>query len=274
MKKTLFDMLRRPDLYEPSPDPFWADEYISQSMLRAHLESDSDGASRTHGFIGHSAQWIGSLAAPAAGKRLLDLGCGPGLYAARFRQQGFAVFGVDISRRSIEYARAHTDPAIQYACGDYLESEFPGEIDLAAIIYCDFGVLGAEARARLLHKIFAAMKPGGLLVLDVFSRRQYAGFQETSSITENPAGGFWSPEAHILLERRLAYPQDHTYLHQAAVLTANGLKSYHIWEHVFTRPELEGGLREAGFRHVDFFGDIGGAPARPNGKTICAVAYK
>lgn len=273
-KKTLFDMLRRPGVYEPSSHPFWADDYISRSMLQAHLNPDSDGASRTHGFIDCSAQWIGSLAAPAAGKRLLDLGCGPGIYAERFHRQGFAVFGVDISKRSIEYAKEHTNPAIQYCCGDYLKLDFPGEIDLAAIIYCDFGVLPPEARAIFLRKVFAALKPGGTFVLDVFSRRQYAGFHESSAISENPSGGFWSPGAHILLERRLAYPEEHTYLHQAAVVTANELKYYHIWEHVFTRRELEQALREAGFRQIKFFGDIAGAPAAPFGKTICAVACK
>ncbi len=273
-KKTLFEMLRRPELYEPSSHPFWADDYISRSMLQAHLNPDSDGASRTHDFIDRSAQWIGALAAPAAGKRLLDLGCGPGLYTERFRQQGFTVFGVDISRRSIEYAKERTDPAIQYICGDYLQLEFPGEIDLAAIIYCDFGVLPADVRTELLRKIFAALKPGGIFVLDVFSRRQYATFKETSSITENSTGGFWSPEEHLLLERRLAYPEDHTYLHQAAVLTADKLKYYHIWEHVFTRRELECALRKAGFRKAEFYGDIAGTPALPHSKTICAAAWK
>src|SRR5574339_47140 len=39
-----------------------------------------------------------------AGASLLDLGCGPGLYASRFSRAGFRVTGVDYSRRSIEYA--------------------------------------------------------------------------------------------------------------------------------------------------------------------------
>lgn len=273
-KKTLFEMLRRPEVYEPSRHLFWADEYLSQLMLQPHLNPDSDGASRTHDFIDCSAQWIGSLVAPATEKRLLDLGCAPGLYTERFHHQGFTVLGVDISRQSIEYAKTHTDSAIHYTAGDYLTLDFPDEIDLATIIYCDFGVLSPAARAMLLRKAFAALKPGGKFVLDVFSRRQYAGFAESSSITENPSGGFWSPEAHILLERRLAYPEEHTYLHQAVVVTTNELKYYHIWEHVFTRRELEKALHETGFQQVEWVGDIAGAPAMPHGKSICAVAHK
>lgn len=272
-KKTLFEMLRRPGVYEPSSHLFWADEYLSQLMLQPHLNPDSDGASRTHDFIDCSAQWIGSLVAPATEKRLLDLGCGLTLYTERFHQQGFTVFGIGISTRSIEYAQTHTDSSIRYTAGDYLTLDFSGEIDLATIIYCDFGVSAPAARAMLSRNAFAALKPSGKFVLDVFSPRQYAGFAESSSITENPSGGFWPPEAHILLERRLAYPLDHTYLHQAAVVTTNELKYYHIWEHVFTRRELEKVLHETGFQQVEWFGEIAGASAMPHGKSICAVAF-
>ncbi len=274
--QSFFDVLRRPELYEATSYPFWADDYISQSMLQAHLRADSDGASRTHEFIVKSAKWLGGLAVPVNGKRLLDLGCGPGLYTELFQKQGFTVFGVDISQRSIDYAREHTSKAIQYSCGNYLEVTFPEEIDLMTIIYCDFGVLNPENRVVLLKKIFAALKPGGMFVLDVFSRRQYATFCETSSISEYQKGGFWSSEPHILLERRLAYSQDNTYLHQVTVVTGKDkeLKHYHIWEHVFTCKELVANLRDVGFGEVEFYGDISGKPMTRNSKTICAVAYK
>lgn len=272
--RSFFQTLRRPVLFEQSPHPFWDDEHISVGMLAAHLEADADGASRRHEFIARSARWIASLTAPAAGKRLLDLGCGPGLYAEHFQQCGFAVFGMDLSRRSIEYARMHTDPAISYHCGDYIRAEFPEAVDVATMIYCDFGVLPPESRRTLLNKVFRVLKPGGRFVFDVFTPRQYGHFRETSSITENMSGGFWSPEPHMLLDRHLAYREDHTFLRQATVLTENELKSYHIWEHVFTRRELRTALTATGFREINFYGDVGGAPDDPKSKTLAVVAEK
>lgn len=271
---TAFPIPCRPELFEQSPYPFWDDDHISAQMLKAHLDPDCDGASRKPAFLDRSAEWIASLAAPAAGKRLLDLGCGPGLYAERFHCKGFQVNGLDLSRRSIAYARAHTDPAIRYRCTDYLDTEFPGEIDLAVMIYCDFGVLPPESRKLLLGKVFAALKPGGCFVFDAFTRFQYAGFRETDTVTENPSGGFWSAEKHTVRDRRLAYPEDRTFLHQASVRTKTGLKYYHIWEHVFTRRELRSVLKAAGFSRIDLYGDIAGAPDSPRGKTLGAVARK
>jgi len=243
-------------------------------MLAAHLDPEFEGASRNHAFIDRSAAWITSLAAPAAGKRLLDLGCGPGLYTQRFYRAGFKVYGIDISRNSIAYAQKHTDKCICYRRGDYLKVDFPQNIDLATMIYCDLGVLPPDAREALLAKVFAALTPGGIMVFDAFTPRQYTQTTESSQITDNASGGFWSPERHLLLERRLIYREDHTYLHQAAVLTQNELKYFHIWEHVFSRRELDQALRQAGFTEIRFWGDIAGAPAMRTSKILCAVARK
>lgn len=270
----LLDIMQRPALFAAAPCSLWNDRHISQQMLAAHLDPESEGASRNHVFIDRSAAWITSLAAPPAGKRLLDLGCGPGLYTGRFCRAGFTVYGIDMSHHSIAYAQNHTDKQINYRCGDYLKVEFPQKIDLTTMIYCDFGVLPQAARELLLAKVFAALKPGGIMVFDVFTPRQYAKMTETSQITEYDDGGFWSPERHLLLERRLAYREDHTYLHQAAVLTQHKLKYFHIWEHVFARSELKQALRRAGFAEIRLFGDIAGAPDSPHGKTLCAVARK
>ena len=58
---TLTEALQRPPLYKRSSAPFWEDEHISAQMLKAHLDPESDGASRNADFIDRSAQWIDSL---------------------------------------------------------------------------------------------------------------------------------------------------------------------------------------------------------------------
>ena len=37
---------------------FWNDEYISEQMLKAHLDPEFDGASRKLDFIEKSVAWI------------------------------------------------------------------------------------------------------------------------------------------------------------------------------------------------------------------------
>lgn len=272
--KHIYQSLKRPTLWAPSPEPFWNDEHISKGMLAAHINPDFDGASRKTEFMNNSAQWIAEICAPVKGKKLLDLGCGPGLYAAQFHKAGFIVSGVDISPRSIEYAKKYSPLGIIFKCADYLKSDLPESMDAVTMIYCDFGVLPPEARQWLLCRIFHVLKPGGRLIFDVFTRKQYQNFKEQSTITEHDRSGFWADEPHIVLERRLAYPEDRTFLHLVGIATENAFKRYHIWEHVFRKRELQKALREVGFSTIEFYGDVSGRKLSLDSKTFCVVAQK
>jgi 2-polyprenyl-3-methyl-5-hydroxy-6-metoxy-1,4-benzoquinol methylase len=93
MMDKLFRLLRKPALWQRSAEPFWNDEHISKGMLEAHLNPDWDAASRKHEFIDRSVEWLSS--AIPAGSKILDLGCGPGLYAKRLSDMGYDVSGMD-----------------------------------------------------------------------------------------------------------------------------------------------------------------------------------
>ncbi len=41
------------------------------------------------------------------GKKILDIGCGPGLYANTLHKRGAEVYGIDISKKEIEIAKSH-----------------------------------------------------------------------------------------------------------------------------------------------------------------------
>lgn len=97
----------RPESYAAGEVLFWNDPHISKGMLDAHLNPDLESASRKHEQINASARWISSLTSSNKKRRLLDLGCGPGLYAKAFLKQGFEVRGIDFSKRSIAYAQEH-----------------------------------------------------------------------------------------------------------------------------------------------------------------------
>ena len=66
-------------------------------MLEAHLNPEIDLATRKLDFVRQSAEWIAQTADPAVRPRLLDIGCGPGIYAELFCQNGFDVTGLDFS---------------------------------------------------------------------------------------------------------------------------------------------------------------------------------
>lgn len=73
-------------------------------MLEAHLNTEWDAASRKEDFINESVNWISTIASSNNYPNLLDIGCGPGLYAEKFHKVGHSVTGIDFSERSIAYA--------------------------------------------------------------------------------------------------------------------------------------------------------------------------
>ena len=95
----------KPQLNAPSTNEFWDDEHISKGMLEAHLNPNWDAATRKPEFLDKSVNWITKIAPSSQYKFLLDLGCGPGLYAERFNSARYSVTGVDFSKRSIAMQR-------------------------------------------------------------------------------------------------------------------------------------------------------------------------
>lgn len=263
---------RRPTPYMPSAQKFWDDTHISEHMLRSHIDPNQDGATRNHAFVRKSAEWIASL---HDGGDLLDLGCGPGIYADLFDSYGFAVTGIDYSRRSIAYAREaalRNGKRINYIEQNYLCIAYEDAFDVITLIYCDFGVLAPDNRKRLLKKIYRALRPGGLFIMDAFTKNQYTDFVEKLSVTyEN--GGFWSPEAYICIKCDRRYG-DSVVLEQYNVMTEDKVATYNIWNEAFDQERLSRMLHAAKFNDVYFYGDVCGCAVSGEDKTICVVAKK
>lgn len=264
----------RPGVYEPGEEKFWNDEHISKGMLEAHLDENSDPATRNIGFVRRSADWIAKTADPVKRTRLLDLGCGPGIYAELFAKKSFCVTGVDFSPRSIAYARksaAEKGLCIDYRLKSYLDMDFCGEYDVATLIYCDFGVLNPVDRKALLNSVRRALVPGGLFILDVCSQAQYSDWPESTKWTFED-GGFWSERPYACLYSFLRYDECRTYCERYVVVEEKRVRRFNIWNHAFTGEELTDDLISAGFKRVSLYGDIAGAQCSETSKTICAVA--
>lgn len=276
MNKLFKIISTRPALYEQSPDNIWTDAYISQNMLKAHLNENLDSATRNIRFVKNSVDWIAAYLPPADYPHLLDLGCGPGIYTEQFYKKGYEVAGMDFSERSLCYARSSAQKnkyKINYIQGDYTEVDFCACYELITLIYCDFGVLSKTTRQKLLKKIFNALRPNGVFLFDVFTPLRYADVKESKqwSIEEK---GFWREERCLTLQSFYRYEEDHTFLNQYVTVTDKDVSYYNVWEHTFTLEELSRDLTDAGFKEIKAFGDVNGKKYEITGDTICIVAKK
>src|SRR5688572_10904091 len=100
----LIQLQQKPAPFTPGEALFWNDPHISAQMLEVHLNPEVEAASRKPETIDRSVKWLIETLGLNPGESILDLGCGPGLYASRFAQLGLQVTGVDYSHRSIEHA--------------------------------------------------------------------------------------------------------------------------------------------------------------------------
>lgn len=271
MYDKLLKLAARPTLWQRSAEPFWDDVHISEMMLEAHLNPNMDAASRRPEFIEQSVKWLASVIPSRA--RVLDLGCGPGLYTKRLSDLGYDVTGVDLSKRSIAYAREN-DAKTKYVCQDYLTLDGDESYDAITLIYCDYAALTKPERISLLSKVRSLLKPDGLFIFDVFTPVFYNGKQESSSWYAGESGGFWSAEPHLCIEATHMYENNTVSADQCVVVTKDGVKEYIIWDTVYTKQSLTDELQSAGLRVKSMFSDVCGKDYSEQSETLCCIAAR
>ncbi len=275
----LIDMTIQPEIFEKSTSQMWTDGYISRNMLKAHLDPNTDAASRKPYFMDDSVKWIKEyICSNDVGKQILDLGCGPGLYTSRLARLGFnSVTGVDFSRCSIEYAErqaAEQELNINYVCQDYLSLDYTNSFDVAVLIYCDFGVLNEVERNDLLSRVYTSLKPQGKFIFDIFTPHKYRNHVNSRTWTSNQ-GGFWRPTAHLCLDTNYWYAQERVHLQQTIVLGENeDFQVYNIWDQTFTIGKISSVLKSAGFEDLEFYTDVTGREYEEESDTISIIAKK
>ena len=265
----LFHLLQKPALWQRSTEPFWDDEHISKGMLEAHLNPNWDAASRKHDFIDRSVKWLISVI--PAGSKILDIGCGPGLYTKRLSDIGYNVTGMDYSKRSIAYAKSQ-DSKTEYIYQNYLELEYDDKFDAVILIYCDYAALTADERKTLVAKVYKALKPGGLFIFDVFTERYFSNKSDNTSWELCEKGGFWNAEPHICFEATYLYENSTVAGEQIIIVTNNEIKRYLLWDTAYTKERLIAEISPFKVRGV--FNDVCGSQHSDESETLCFVLEK
>lgn len=227
----------------------WTDPHVSKAMLSAHLDPDSDGASRKPHIISKTIDWVAEQCKGA--KCILDLGCGPGLYATRLAAKGFSVTGMDINPVSIDYARKsarESDLRIHYECGDYLSDPIEGMYDAAICIYCDFGALLLPEQMTFLSRVHEHLVQDGLFLFDIFGPRLSDSKCESRDWNYVSGSGFWARSSHFLLDESKHFPDQRAWGMRTLVMEdRQDPKEFITWDHYFTESEIKSLLATNGF---------------------------
>jgi cyclopropane fatty-acyl-phospholipid synthase-like methyltransferase len=123
------------------------------------------------------------------GSKVLELGCGCGMPAAKLLAEKFSVLGIDISDTQIDRARQFV-PDAEFIRMDFLDYEFPsGHYDAIVSFYAIVHV-PLDRQLDLLERITVALKPGGLLML-IAGHRAWTGTEDNWLGVEG-ATMYWS----------------------------------------------------------------------------------
>lgn len=181
----------------------WHEPGFSARMLREHLSQEHDAASRRFDLIDRHVAWIHDRLLDGRPTRILDLGCGPGLYASRLARLGHTCVGIDYSPASIAYAEEEARReglTCSYRLDDIRRADYGSGYGAAMLLYGEFNVFRPADMATILDRAHDALVPGGTLILEVsaFDALRQEGTAGRSWYSA--PSGLFSDRPHLVLE--------------------------------------------------------------------------
>lgn len=322
MKKILENLLKlntKPPLFEggftygltseqstkPGELKFWDDPHISKCMLEAHLDPKHDAASRRPETIDKTIKHLLDSKVLKPGMKVLDLGCGPGLYAEKLYQAGIEVTGIDISERSLEYAKRKAcekgwlkdatnnttktnDETInnsvkvadeindsklklEYKRINFFELDYENEFDAVIQVYGELCVFSDEMRDKLLKLIHRALKKRGVFIFDVTTRslRMKLGLKRSWYSSDR---GFWKPGKHLVLQEGYDFLEENVWLDQYIVIDEREINVFRNWFHDYSLESIGTVLENQGFKVKYTWNDLTGSTFIEGGDWIAIGA--
>lgn len=206
--KTLRNLLARqlpPVPWEEGENLPWDEPEFSGRMLREHLSQEHDLASRRSSRIESHGGWIEQTPLGGRRGRVLDLGCGPGLYLNRLARRGHRGVGIDFSPASIEHARTEATAErldVRYVEADIRSADFGTAFDVVMLLYGQLNVFRRAEAASIVRRAFDALAPGGIFVTEPQRCGSVKRVGESDPSWSTGPAGLFSDRPHLLLTER------------------------------------------------------------------------
>lgn len=279
----LWQIYRRP----PRPEPWsrggnlpWNEPAFSERMLREHLDESHNAASRASHERALQLDWLWQRMRLRAGHELLDVTCGPGLYAVSLARRGLRVLGVDFGPAAIAYAR---DLALRegvarhcnFVQEDVRRVDF-GEAmyDAALFLYGQAAVFERQEGLALLQKIARALRPGGRLCLELLDQDRVDKKESTWWHTGDR--GLWADEPFLSLGQHFWYADEMLSCERyfTVHLETGKLDEILVCDQTYAVEEMVRILKSCGFGDVQVFPAWDGLPLDGAQEWIVYLAHK
>jgi SAM-dependent methyltransferase len=166
-----------PEKPKARPRRPWWEELFGEDFSRATVRLSDAQVDQEVSFIEESL-------GVAKGAAVLDLGCGAGHHAVELASRGYGVVGYDLSLHQLALAQEVAQDRgqkLNFMQGDMREMAFEEVFDGMYCWNTAFGYFEEDKNIVVAERMFAALKPGGTLLLDV-ANREFVSKDQPSSV--------------------------------------------------------------------------------------------
>ncbi len=257
----------------------WDDPEFSRRMLAEHLTQRHDAASRRFDRIDGHVAWIHRELLIGEPARVLDLGCGPGLYTSRLAGLGHECVGIDISPASTAFATAQAEEhglRCSYVLEDMRTADYGVGYGLVMLIFGEFNVFRPGDARVILEKAHAALSPGGVLLLEPHTFDAVREMGGRGAHWYSADSGVFSDEPYLCLRESFWHPGQAAATERYFVVDAatGGVTRYASSMQAYTDAEYRGLLAECGFGEIAFHAAMGGGGDEGERGLVVIVARK
>jgi len=257
----------------------WHDQEFSERMLAEHLSQEHDAASRRAEIIDQHVSWIHQELLKKTPTKILDLGCGPGLYSQRLATLGHACLGIDYAPAAIEYAREQaesSDLPCRFILEDIREADYGQGYGLVMLIFGEFNVFSVEDAKKILQKSYLSLNPKGLLLLEPHTYEAVKRLAETPSSWYSSENGLFSTKPHLVLKEAQWHADRNTAVERYFIVDAetsevtthsSTIQAYSLDDYFFL-------LRECGFGKIEIHPAMDGDASQVQNDFFVIAAQK
>jgi SAM-dependent methyltransferase len=203
----------------------------------------------------------------SADQKILDLCCGQGRHALYLARKGYEVYGIDLSRSLLEYAKFHKirGQAVYFIQADMRYLPTAGSFDLLLNLFTSFGYFESDEENKTVFRQFnQALKTGGFFVFDYFN---------ATHVIKNLVPYHREELADLVIEQERFI--DDSRVHKIITLTRNGKKSvFHESVKIYTPEQLQETLSGAGMQVRYRLGDYEGHHFQEDSPRFLAIGVK
>jgi SAM-dependent methyltransferase len=274
----LLDVVRRQSVPKPWAEGEkipWDDPDFSRRMLDEHLSQEHDAASRRFEIIDSHVGWIHDRVLKGNPTRILDLGCGPGLYTNRLARLGHRCAGIDFSPASIAYARERAEEAgleCTYIQQDIRTADYGDGYGLVMLIFGEFNVFRPTEARGILEKAYRALAPHGFLLLEPHTFEAVLKIGEQPSSWYSVERGLFSDEPHLCLQENFWDAESNVAIERYYIIDAvtGEVARHSASTQAYTDEQYRSLLVECGFGEVEFYSSLSGS-ASGSGSDLTVV---